>query len=82
MSPVSATYWGIPGYVFFWVLFAVAFGLFLQRYAFLYRLVRLGKPEMVDVSNLDADTGKPAQGESRHRMVRAWPGYRTSMSRQ
>ncbi|MBP1731832.1 MAG: hypothetical protein H6Q55_2261 [Deltaproteobacteria bacterium] len=45
MSPVSATYWGIPGYVIFWVLFVIAFGLFLQRFYFLYRLMRLGKQE-------------------------------------
>ncbi|MBM4348664.1 MAG: 4Fe-4S dicluster domain-containing protein [Deltaproteobacteria bacterium] len=45
MSPVSATYWSIPGYVIFWVLFAVAFGLFLQRFYLLYRLMRLGKQE-------------------------------------
>ncbi len=45
MSPVSATYWGIPGYVIFWVLFVIAFGLFLERFYFLYRLLRLGKPE-------------------------------------
>ncbi|MBP1731738.1 MAG: hypothetical protein H6Q55_2167 [Deltaproteobacteria bacterium] len=45
MSPVSATYWGIPGYVIFWVLFVVAVGLFAQRAYFLFRLLRLGKPE-------------------------------------
>ncbi len=45
MSPVSGTYWGIPGYLVFWVLFAIAFGLFLQRVYLLYRLMRLGKPE-------------------------------------
>ncbi len=45
MSPVSATYWGIPGYVIFWVLFAIAFGLFAQRFYFLFRLMRLGKRE-------------------------------------
>ena len=45
MSPVSATYWGIPGYAIFWVLFAIAFGLFAQRFYFLFRLMRLGKPE-------------------------------------
>ena len=45
MSPVSATYWSIPGYVIFWALFAVAFGLFLQRFYLLYRLIRLGKQE-------------------------------------
>ena len=45
MSPVSATYWGMPGYVIFWVLFATAFGLFAQRAYFLFRLIRLGKQE-------------------------------------
>jgi len=45
VSPVSATYWGIPGYVIFWVLFAIAFGLFAQRFYFLFCLMRLGKPE-------------------------------------
>ena len=45
MSPVSATYWGISGYVIFWVLFAIASGLFAQRAYFLVRLMRLGKPE-------------------------------------
>ncbi len=45
MSPVSATYWGIPGYAIFWVLFAVAFGLFAWRLRFLFRLMRLGKPQ-------------------------------------
>ncbi len=45
MSPVSVTYWGIPGYVIFWVLFAIAFGLFCQRAYFLFRLLRLGKQE-------------------------------------
>ncbi len=45
MSPVSATYWGIPGYIIFWVLFAIAIGLFAQRAYFLFCLMRLGKPE-------------------------------------
>ncbi|MBA7654799.1 putative iron-sulfur-binding oxidoreductase FadF [subsurface metagenome] len=45
MSPVSATYWVISGYVIFWVLFAVAFGLFAQRVYFLVRLMRLGQGE-------------------------------------
>jgi len=45
VSPVSATYWGIPGYAIFWVLFAVAFGLFAQRLYLLFRLMRLGKQE-------------------------------------
>ena len=45
MSPVSATYWGLPGYIIFWALFAIAFGVFLRRFYFLYRLLRLGKSE-------------------------------------
>jgi len=45
VSPVSTTYWGIPGYVIFWVLFVIAFGLFAQRFYFLFRLMRLGKQE-------------------------------------
>ncbi len=45
MSPVNTTYWGISGYVFFWVLFVIAFGLFAQRLYLLFRLVRLGKHE-------------------------------------
>lgn len=45
MSPVSATYWGISGYVIFWVLFIVAFSLFAKRLYFLYRLMSLGKQE-------------------------------------
>jgi Fe-S oxidoreductase len=45
VSPVIETYWGIPGYVIFWVLFAIAVGLFAQRAYFLFRLMRLGKPE-------------------------------------
>jgi len=45
VSPVSATYWSIPGYVIFWVLFAIAFALFAKRFYLLYRLMRLGKFE-------------------------------------
>jgi len=45
MSPVSATYWNISGYVIFWVLFAIAFGLFIQRAYFLFSLLRLGQKE-------------------------------------
>ena len=45
MSPVSLTYWGIPGYLIFWVMLFVAVGLFAQRAYFLSRLMRLGKPE-------------------------------------
>ena len=45
MSPVSATYWGISGYIIFWVLAAVAIGFFAQRLYLLFRLMRLGKPE-------------------------------------
>ena len=43
--PVSATYWNISGYLIFWVLFAIAFGLFAQRSYFLLRLLRLGQKE-------------------------------------
>jgi Fe-S oxidoreductase len=43
MSVVSATYWGIPGYVIFWVLFIIAFGFFAQRLYVLFRLMNLGK---------------------------------------
>ncbi len=45
MSPVAATYWNIPGYVFFWLLFAIAIGLFSSRILFLFRLLYLGKKE-------------------------------------
>jgi len=45
MPPVSATHWGILGYVIFWLLFAIAFGLFAQRAFLLFRLLRLGKGE-------------------------------------
>jgi Fe-S oxidoreductase len=45
MSPVSATYFGISGYVIFWVMFAITMGLFLPRMLVLYKLMLLGKPE-------------------------------------
>ena len=45
MSPVSITYWGIPGYVFFWGLFALAAGLFGRRIYQLGRYMFLGQPE-------------------------------------
>ncbi len=45
MSPVSATYWGISGYVIFWVLFALAVGLFLRRMYQLWRYLSLGRGE-------------------------------------
>jgi Fe-S oxidoreductase len=45
MSPVSATYGGIPGYAIFWVLFIIAFALFAQRVYVLVRLMSLGKQE-------------------------------------
>ena len=45
MSPVSESYFGIPGYVIFWLLFAVASGLFIQRASLLVRLLKLGRPE-------------------------------------
>ena len=43
-----------------------------ERYVLSYRndiKLRLDRPEMADVSNLDAATGKPQTGTARHRMV-------------
>jgi len=43
-----------------------------ERYVLSYRnnvKLRLQRPEMVDVSNLDAATGQPQTGSARHRMV-------------
>jgi alpha-ketoglutarate-dependent 2,4-dichlorophenoxyacetate dioxygenase len=43
-----------------------------ERYALSFRknvALRLQRPEMVDVSNLDAATGQPQTGATRHRMV-------------
>lgn len=45
MSPVAENYLGIPGYVIFWLLFAIALGFFVQRVGLLIRLLKLGKPE-------------------------------------
>jgi Fe-S oxidoreductase len=45
MSPVSVTYWGISGYVIFWVFFALAIGLFLRRIFQLGHYLSLGKGE-------------------------------------
>ena len=45
MSPLSGSYWGVPGYIIFWVLFFIAFSLFARRLFLLVRLIRLGKPE-------------------------------------
>ncbi len=45
MSPVAENYWVVSGYVIFWVLFAVAIGLFAQRACFLVRLLKLGRPD-------------------------------------
>jgi len=45
MSPVSMSYWGISGYIIFWVIFAVAVGLFLQRIYQLGRYMFLGRRE-------------------------------------
>ncbi len=45
MSPVAENYLGIPGYVIFWFLFAIALGLFIQRVCLLIRLLKLGRPE-------------------------------------
>ena len=43
MSPISMSYLGIPGYVIFWVLFALAIGLFLRRMYQLWRYLLLGQ---------------------------------------
>ena len=43
-----------------------------ERYVFSYSKqvnLRLQRPEMADVSNLDAKTGQPLSGNARHRMV-------------
>jgi len=43
-----------------------------ERYVFSYGAkakLRLGNPEMADISNLDPATGKPQTGSARHRMV-------------
>jgi len=45
MSPVSATYWVISGYVIFWCLTALAVGLFLRRMYQLLRYMFLGQKE-------------------------------------
>lgn len=45
LSPVAVVYWGIPGYVIFWVLFAVAISLFLRRTYRLWRYLLLGRRE-------------------------------------
>jgi Fe-S oxidoreductase len=45
MLPTEGTYWFIPGYVLFWVLFAIALGLFAQRGYRLLRLLLLGQGE-------------------------------------
>jgi Fe-S oxidoreductase len=45
MSPVDFRYWSIPGYIIFWLLFAIALGLFLNRVFLLFRLLRRGRKE-------------------------------------
>jgi Fe-S oxidoreductase len=45
MSAVSTTYFGIPGYVIFWVIFALAIGLFSHRMYQLVRYMLLGRRE-------------------------------------
>jgi len=45
MSPVSMTYGIVPGYAIFWVLFALALGLFLRRLFQLGRYMFLGRGE-------------------------------------
>lgn len=43
MSPLSVSYFGISGYVIFWVLFTIAVGLFLHRMYQLWRYLLLGR---------------------------------------
>jgi alpha-ketoglutarate-dependent 2,4-dichlorophenoxyacetate dioxygenase len=53
------------------IAFARNFGL-PERFVLSYSASvkrRLERPEMADVSNLDADTGRPQIGDARHRMV-------------
>lgn len=53
------------------IAFAENFGR-AERYVLSYRRnirLRLDRAEMVDVSNLDAETGRPQTGAARHRMV-------------
>jgi len=45
MSAVSMTYWGVSGYVIFWVAFALAVGLFSNRMFQLVRYMFLGRRE-------------------------------------
>jgi len=45
MSPVSMTYGAVSGYVIFWVIFALAVGLFLHRIYKLGRYLSLGRGE-------------------------------------
>ncbi len=45
MSPLEATYLGIPGYIIFWVLTILAFGLFSYRISKLIRYMLLGQKE-------------------------------------
>ncbi len=61
------------------IAFAENFGT-PERYVFSYSSavkLRLKRPEMADISNLDATRGKPQTGSARHRMVnlgnRLWP---------
>jgi Fe-S oxidoreductase len=49
MSPTGLSYWGVPGYIIFWVLGVVAVTLFLLRASKLWRYLMLGKPwEKID----------------------------------
>lgn len=45
LSVVADTYWNIPGYVLFWGLFLIAFGLFAKKISFLIRLLFTGQQE-------------------------------------
>ena len=46
MSPTGITYLGISGYVVFWVIFALAGGLFLRRISQLIRYMFLGQKDL------------------------------------
>ena len=45
MSPITINELGTAGYIIFWVLFATAAGLFIQRVYFMIQLLKLGRPE-------------------------------------
>jgi hypothetical protein len=45
MSPLTLKYSGISGYIIFWLLFAVALGLFIQRFISCPVFYNCGSPE-------------------------------------